>query len=86
MLCRVVFLGGAGEAERVVEGCTEGVAGTGEGAGSRHLSPLIRPSQRARFVPEIPIRPCLCPIRPFLGFVLLGERGGCRTDRVSAGS
>jgi hypothetical protein len=27
------------------------------GAGSRHLSPLIRPSPRARFVPEIPIRP-----------------------------
>lgn len=59
----------ADEAERVAEGCLDGMAGTGEGAGSRHLSPLIRPSLRARFVPEIPIRPCPYPICPFLGFV-----------------
>ena len=32
MLCPVVFLVGADEAERVAEGCPEGVAGTGEAA------------------------------------------------------
>ena len=31
VLCPVVFLGRAGEAERVAEGCPEGMAGTGEG-------------------------------------------------------
>jgi len=44
------------------------------GAESRHLSPLIRPSQRARFVPEIPIRPYPCPIRPISGFAELRAR------------
>jgi hypothetical protein len=29
----VVFLGTADEAERVAEGCSDGVVGTGEGAG-----------------------------------------------------
>jgi hypothetical protein len=33
MLCPVVFSGRADEAERVAEGCLEGVAETGEGAG-----------------------------------------------------
>jgi hypothetical protein len=31
MLCPVVFLGRAGEAERVAKGGPDGVAGTGEG-------------------------------------------------------
>lgn len=31
MLCPVVFLGRADEAERVAEGCPDGVAGTSEG-------------------------------------------------------
>jgi hypothetical protein len=67
MLCPVVFLGRADEAERVAEGCPGGGAETGEGAGYRHLSPRIRPRSRARFVPEIPIRPYPCPIRHISG-------------------
>jgi len=33
VLCPVVFLGGADEAEREADGCLEGMAGTGEGVG-----------------------------------------------------
>ena len=33
VLCPVVFLGGADEAERIAEACPEGVAGTGEDGG-----------------------------------------------------
>ena len=50
------------------------------------LSPPIRPSLRARFVPEIPIRPYPCPIRPFLSFVASGRARCCRTGRSAAGS
>ncbi len=44
VLCPVVFLGGAGKAEQVAEGCAKGVVETGEGVGSPSLSPLIRPN------------------------------------------
>jgi len=60
----MVFLGRPDEAEPGVEGCPEGVAGTGEGVGQRHHAPRIRPypcpirpsgapdsSQKTRFVP-----------------------------------
>jgi len=33
VLCPVVFLGRAGEAEQVAEGCLDGAAVTGEGVG-----------------------------------------------------
>ncbi|MEI6658058.1 MAG: hypothetical protein WCO76_05925 [Planctomycetota bacterium] len=33
VLCLVVFLGQADEAERVAEGCPDGTAGTGDGVG-----------------------------------------------------
>jgi len=33
VLCPVVFLGGADEAEQVAEACPEGLAGTGKDAG-----------------------------------------------------
>jgi len=33
VLCPVVFLGGADEAERVAEGWPDGMTGTGEGVG-----------------------------------------------------
>jgi hypothetical protein len=56
MLCPVVFPGGAGEDERVAEGCPEGVAETGEGPGKRHLSRQIRPSPRVSSGLNFPIR------------------------------
>ena len=54
----------------------------GEGVGQRHLSLLIRPSPRARFVPEILIRPCLCPIRHFMGSGHCAEGVVCLTTTV----
>jgi len=56
VLCPVVFLGGADEAEQVAEGWPDGMAGTGEGVGSRHLSPLIRPSPCVSSCGNFPIR------------------------------
>ena len=56
VLCPVVFLGGVNDAERVAEGCSEGVMATGWGVGKWHLSRRILASRCVSSCMNFPIR------------------------------